>query len=87
MQFTREQKIVLRRVKEATLAKDAADVEWRQSIVAAHDLGGISNRQIERYAGTTNTNVGNIVRRAAEMKILAREERKKKREAKAKAVK
>lgn len=83
--FTKEEKVVLRRVREATKAKDAADVEWRQAIVAAHEFGGISNRQIERFAGTTNTNVGNIVRRAAEMKILAREERKKKREAKATA--
>lgn len=81
--FTREEKVVLRAVRDAAKAKDEADVAWRQSIVAASKTG-ISNRQIERYAGTTNTNVGNIIRRAAEMEILAREERKAKRAQKAK---
>lgn len=79
--FTREEKLVLRRVRDAKLAKDEADKEWRLSIVAASDAG-LPARQIERYAGTTNTNVGNIVRRAKEMKILAAAERKMKREAK-----
>jgi hypothetical protein len=79
--FSREEKIVLRRVRDAKNAKDEADLEWRLAIVAAGDVG-IPNRQIERFAGTTNTNVGNIIRRAKEMKILAAAERKAKREAK-----
>ncbi len=78
--FTKEEKVVLRRVRDAKLAKDAADLEWRLSIVEASDRG-VAARQIERFAGTTNTNVGNIVRRAKEMKILIAEERKAKREA------
>lgn len=82
--FTKEEKLVLRRVRDAKLAKDKADLEWRLSIVAASEAG-VAARQIERFAGTTNTNVGNIVRRAAEMKILIREERKAKRLAKATA--
>lgn len=74
MVFVRQEKVALRRVRDATVAKDAADVEWRQSIVAARKLD-LSLRTIEQYAGTTNTNVGNICRRAAEMEILAAQEK------------
>lgn len=81
MVFNRDEKAALRRVRDATAAKDATDVEWRQAIVAARDLG-LSLRAIEPYAGTTNTNVGNICRRAAEVKILAEAERKAARAAK-----
>lgn len=72
--FTRDEKAVLRRVRNAKVAKDEADLEWRLAIVAANELG-IPNRQIERYAGTTNTNIGNIVRRAKEMALLIAQEK------------